>query len=182
MIGQLDQLAVQEESMDSDIRQTQDTIMDLRRRLHNARMSTIAASAAIQNHEAEPATSSLTPSTADEMLRADPVTVDTQALDDPEHHRPLAAVPDGAGSCSRQRRHVPEYFDKNILQFADDLCILTETYQEHWDVLAALFKGLNDLPQRFLHNNLPASKAAKFFFLRFSAFVARAFPAPPRPT
>ena len=96
LIDQLDQLAVQEESMDSDIRQTQDTIMDLRRRLHDARMSTIAASAAIQNHEAEPATSSLTPSTADEMLRADPVTVDTQALDDAEHHQPLAAVPDGA--------------------------------------------------------------------------------------
>ena len=77
MIDQLDQLAVQEESMSSDIRRTQDTIMDLRRRLHDARMSTIAASAAIHHHEAEPATSSLTPSTADEMLRADPVTVDT---------------------------------------------------------------------------------------------------------
>ena len=37
MIDQLDQLAVQEESMDSDIRQTQGTIMDLRRRLHDAR-------------------------------------------------------------------------------------------------------------------------------------------------
>ena len=92
MIDQLDRLAVQEESMDSDIQQTQDTIMALRRRLHDACMSTIAASAAIQHHEAEPATSSLTPSTADEMLRADPVTVDTQALDDPEHHQPLALV------------------------------------------------------------------------------------------
>ena len=59
--------------MDSDIRRTQDTIMDLRRRLHDARMSTIAASAAIHHHEAEPATSSLTPSTVDEMLRVDPV-------------------------------------------------------------------------------------------------------------
>ena len=86
MIDQLDQLAVQEESMDSDIRRTQDTIMDLRRRLHDARMSTIAASAAIQHHEAEPATSSLTSSIVDEMLRADPVTVDTQALDDAKHH------------------------------------------------------------------------------------------------
>ena len=82
--------------MSSDIRRTQDTIMDLRRRHHDAHMSTIAASTAIQNHEAEPATSSLTPSTADEMLRADPVTVDTQALDDAEHHQPLATVPDGA--------------------------------------------------------------------------------------
>ena len=96
LIDQLDQLAVLEESMDSDIRRTQDTIMDLRRRLHDARMSTIAASAAIHHHEAEPATSSLTPSTADEMLRADPVTVDTQALDDAEHLLPPAAVPDGA--------------------------------------------------------------------------------------
>ena len=100
MIDQLDQLAVQEESMDSDIRRTQDTIMDLRRRLHDARMSTIAASAAIHHHEAEPATSSLTPSTADEMLRADPVTVDTQALDDAKHHQPLAAVPDGAAAAA----------------------------------------------------------------------------------
>ena len=42
------------------------------------------------------------------------------------------------------RRHIPEYFEKNVLQFADDLCVLTETYQEHWDVLAALFKGLDE--------------------------------------
>ena len=41
------------------------------------------------------------------------------------------------------RRHVPEYFNTNILQFADDLCIMTETYQEHWDVLSALFRGLD---------------------------------------
>jgi hypothetical protein len=41
-------------------------------------------------------------------------------------------------------RHIPEYFEKNVLQFADDLCVLTETYQEHWDVLAALFKGLDE--------------------------------------
>ena len=100
MIDQLDQLAVLEESMDSDIQRTQDTIMDLRRRLHDACMSTIAASPAIHHHEAEPATSSLTPSTADEMLRADPVTVDTQALDDPKHHQPLAAVPNGAAAAA----------------------------------------------------------------------------------
>ena len=46
MIDQLDLLNAQEETLDSDIRRTQDTIMDLRRRLHDAHMSTIAATTA----------------------------------------------------------------------------------------------------------------------------------------
>ena len=80
MIDQLDQLNAQEETLDSDIRRTQDTIMDLRRRLHDARMSTIAATTASQHHEAASTGSSLTPSSEGEKLRADPVKVDTQAL------------------------------------------------------------------------------------------------------
>ena len=53
MIDQIDLLNAQEETTDSDIRGTQDTIMGLRRQLHFAHMSTIAASAAIQHHEAK---------------------------------------------------------------------------------------------------------------------------------
>ena len=82
MIDQLDQLSAQEETLDSDIRRTQDTIMDLRRRLHDACMSSIAATTASQHHEAASAGSSLTPSSEGEKLRADPVKVDTQALEE----------------------------------------------------------------------------------------------------
>ena len=47
MIDQIDQLNAQEETMDLDIRRTQDTIMGLRRLLHDAHMSTIAATTAL---------------------------------------------------------------------------------------------------------------------------------------
>ena len=52
MIDQIDLLNAQEETTDSDIRGTQDTIMGLRRQLHFAHMSTIAATTAFQHHEA----------------------------------------------------------------------------------------------------------------------------------
>ena len=45
--------------------------MGLRRLLHDAHMSTIAATTAFQHHEAVPTDSSLTPSIEDEKLRAD---------------------------------------------------------------------------------------------------------------
>ena len=53
MIDQLDLLSAHEETLDLDTRRTQDTIMDLRRRLHDAHMSTIAATTAIEHLEAE---------------------------------------------------------------------------------------------------------------------------------
>ena len=62
MIDQIDLLNAQEETTDSDIRRTQDTIMGLRRLLHDAHMSTIAATTAFQHHEAAPIDTSLTPS------------------------------------------------------------------------------------------------------------------------
>ena len=55
--------------MDTNIQRTQITILDLQRRLHDAHMSTIAATTALQRHEAAFATSSLTTSAAYEELR-----------------------------------------------------------------------------------------------------------------
>ena len=94
MIDQLDQLSAQEETLDSDIRRTQDTIMDLRRRLHDARMGTIAATTASQHHEAASTGSSLTPSSEGEKLRADPVKVDTQALEQADTQQTPAEEPE----------------------------------------------------------------------------------------
>ena len=94
MIGQLELLSAQEETLDSDIWRTQDTIMDLRRRLHDARMGTIAATTASQHHEAASTGSSLTPSSEDEKLRADPVKVDTQALDETDTQQTPAEEPE----------------------------------------------------------------------------------------
>ena len=94
MIDQIDQLNAQEETVDLDIRRTQDTIMGLRRLLHDAHMSTIAATTALQHHEAVSTGSSLTPSSEDEKLRADPVKVNTQALEDADNYQTPTAEPE----------------------------------------------------------------------------------------
>ena len=90
MIDQIDLLNAQEETTDSDIRGTQDTIMGLRRQLHFAHMSTIAATTALQHPEAASTGSSLTPSSEGEKLRADPVKVDTQVPGNAEYTEPPA--------------------------------------------------------------------------------------------
>ena len=75
-------------------------------------MSTIAATTALHHHEAASTDSSLTPSSEDEKLRADPVKVDTQALGDADTNQ-TSAVESETEAAAR------DVFDATIDLLAD---------------------------------------------------------------